>query len=99
VEDEPEVQCEATLYEESLIKAKYHQMLESNRVDELDRTLFKELIKSLLKEDRSVKSLPSDQDLDWVFEVADADQSGMVDEDEFVALYKLASAGHVKGLG
>jgi len=99
VEDEPEVQCEATLYEESLIKAKYHQMLESNRVDELDRTLFKELIKSLLKEDRSVKSLPSDQDLDWVFEVADADQSGMVDEDEFVALYKLVSAGHVKGLG
>ena len=98
-EYEPEVHYEESLYEESRIKAKYHQMLELHRVDELDRALFKELIKILLKEDKSVKSLPSDQDLDWVFEVADADQSGLLDEDEFVALYKLASAGHVKGVG
>jgi len=93
------IQYKASLYEEANIKIKCHAMLESHKVYELDRALFKKHIKTLLKEDKAVKDMPSDQDLDWAFEVADTDRSGLVDEDEFVALYKLASAGHVKGLG
>ena len=42
----------------------------------------------------------ADED-DWAkaFEVADADGSGYVDESEFVAVLKLNSQGHVRGLG
>ena len=95
---ESEAQRKVDFYEEANIKIKCHAMLEAHNVNELDRDLFKELIRALLEEDTAAKDLPSDKDLDWAFDVADTDQSGLVDEEEFVALYKLASAGQVKGL-
>jgi Ca2+-binding EF-hand superfamily protein len=95
----PEALYEAKSHEEAEVKAKYLSMLQSHAVDVLDRCLFKELINALLQEGMAETDLPSDQDLMWAFEVADTDQSGNVDEDKFVALYRLANAGQVKGLG
>jgi hypothetical protein len=42
---------------------------------------------------------PADADLDAAFAVADADKSGLVDEEEFVKLMRLIKAGKVEGLG
>ena len=43
--------------------------------------------------------MPSGRDLEVAFELADADRSGLVDEGEFLTLYKLIKKGEVKGLG
>lgn len=43
--------------------------------------------------------VPKDKDLDAVFELADDDQSGTVDSDEFLKLYAAVKKGEVKGLG
>jgi len=50
-------------------------------------------------ESTGVMPLPSAADLTKAFILADADDSGMVDEKEFLALYELVLAGKVLGLG
>ena len=46
----------------------------------------------------SAVGMPSDQDLEAAFVLADTDKSGRVDASEFVALFKLVRQGHVAGL-
>ena len=43
--------------------------------------------------------MPKEKDLDAAFIRADADGSGMVDEEEFLVLSEDGKAGKVKGLG
>ena len=66
--------------------------------DELPKAAFKDLVKMLMTESGQ-KELPSDKDLDAAFKLADADKSGLVDEVEFLALYRLVKTGQVGGLG
>jgi Ca2+-binding EF-hand superfamily protein len=66
--------------------------------DELPKAAFKDLVKMLMTESGQ-KELPSDKDLDAAFKLADADKSGLVDEGEFVNLYKVILQGGVVGLG
>ena len=44
-------------------------------------------------------SAPMAKDLDVAFTLADEDQSGTVDEEEFLKIFNVAKAGKVKGLG
>jgi len=78
---------------------------------ELEKPEFKALVKKILvKElmkmteyaqpgDPPLPPPPLDADLDAAFTVADADKSGLVDEEEFVQLMRLIKAGKVEGLG
>ena len=80
----------------------------------LDRTTFVLLVKKVLLSEfmRSRPSasssggklsasfgMPTDGDLDAAFRLADADESGIVDEREFLRLMVLIRAGRVEGLG
>ena len=66
---------------------------------ELGPADFKILVLQLLtRGGASEKTLPSDEDLEETFRVADKDNSGAVDEEEFVALYSLVKSGQVAGL-
>ena len=88
---------DGSVFSDSEVRAIYQEMLQSCAVDELDISQFKDFIKSLLKSS-ATGTMPSDQDLEQAFEVADADNSNAFDEDEALAIYKLACAGKVNGL-
>jgi len=67
----------------------------------LDKPSFVAVAAAALAIGQSERSavLASAHDLDAAFTLADEDQSGNVDEEEFVALMKLVEAGLVEGLG
>ena len=75
--------------------------------NEIDKEKFKALIHKLMEENtkKTVAAgdkpmpMPKEKDLDAAFIRADADGSGMVDEEEFLVLYEDVKAGKVKGLG
>jgi Ca2+-binding EF-hand superfamily protein len=86
----------------------------ANGGEGLDCTKFVLLVKKVLLKDfmqsqsSSSKSggkitagfdMPSDSDLDSAFSIADADESGIVDEGEFLRLMVLIRAGKIEGLG
>ena len=78
---------------------------------ELEKPEFKALVKKILVRelmkmtdlaqtgDPPLPPPPLDADLDAAFKVADANKSGLVDEEEFVKLMRLIKAGKVSGLG
>ena len=78
---------------------------------ELEKPEFKALVKKILVRelmkmtdlaqpgDPPLPPPPADVDLDASFKVADADKSGLVDQEEFVKLMRLIKAGKVSGLG
>lgn len=53
---------------------------------------------SAIKHGRRRMHLPTDAELTKAFKLADRDNSGLVDEDEFMALFALAVEGRVSGL-
>ena len=59
----------------------------------LKKYAFMTLVKKLMQEDQPDVPLPPPKDLLAAFEVADADKSGSVDEEEFIKLYTLVKAG------
>ena len=86
------------------------QLFDSRATDsggEIGKEQFKELISTLIA-DRNAQAeedgaeptpLPSEKDLDAAFVRADIDESGMVDEEEFLVLYRDVKNGKVEGLG
>jgi Ca2+-binding EF-hand superfamily protein len=74
---------------------------------ELGKEEFKDLIITLIKDKNVVNEkdgldptpMPKDKDLETAFLRADADGSGMVDEEEFLVLYRDVKNGKVEGLG
>ena len=80
-------------------KERYQATARANGGGELTKTVFIDLVKELLVEGGAKeRDMPSSKDLETAFEMADADKSGLVDEDEFVTLYALIKKGEVKGL-
>jgi len=68
--------------------------------DGLDCPRFKALVLECLADDGAGPGdRPTDKDLDTAFVLADEDQSGLVDEVEFLTLYRLVKTGQVGGLG
>ncbi len=67
--------------------------LDKSSGGKLEKPAFKELVLASCK-----KKPPSDKDLDAAFELADTDESGTVDEAEFLALMALVEKGEVTGL-
>jgi len=68
------------------------------KTKDLSRNAFKYLVKQLIKASGEKQALPSDNDLDTAFDLADEDGGGTVDEDEFLHMYELVKKGDVKGL-
>ena len=70
---------------------------------ELNRESFRKLVKQLMEKNKTknkvVTKVPSDADLNVMFDLADVDKSGKVSLDEFVALYKLAESDLIHSLG
>ena len=97
--------------EEQRWRRKFESAATGTASFELGKPEFKALVKKLLvKElmkltdmakpgDPPLPPPPADVDLDAAFKVADADKSGLVDEEEFVKLMRLVKAGKVEGLG
>jgi hypothetical protein len=97
--------------EEQRWRTKFETAATGTASFELDKPAFKALVKKLLvKELMKMTDLaqpgdpplpppPADVDLDASFKVADADKSGLVDQEEFVKLMRLIKAGKVSGLG
>lgn len=72
---------------------------------ELDKSAFIRCIKNLIVEANKqaaavgdeFQSMPSEEQLNAAFETADADNSGLVDEPEFIQLYEKVKSGKVEG--
>jgi len=83
------------------VRVRFNATARLHRSDQLDLPRFRDLVNEVLlevvgeQEDR----LPTPADLSEAFTLADADMSGLVDEEEFVTLYGLIRQGAVKGLG
>jgi Ca2+-binding EF-hand superfamily protein len=64
----------------------------------LGKLEFLELVKKILT-GLSSMAIPTDMDLNKAFVLADVDESGLVDKEEFVQIMKLIKQGKVNGLG
>ena len=84
--------------DEATIRRAFHTAAAALQSDELGVEAFMTLTKACLADDLPGKSPPSAKDLQCAFTLADADESGLVDEEEFLVIYRLALAGEVHGL-
>jgi hypothetical protein len=86
-----------TMSEVDDLRLKYTAMAQSENEEELSKASFKKLINLVCRDNKG--KVPKDKDLDAVFDIADHDNSGGVDSEEFLKLYASVKKGEVKGLG
>ena len=75
----------------------FEEKCRAKNQNELDKAAFKELVQQILS--NWSKPQPSNKDLTAAFDIADADQSGLVSEEELAGLLALIRRGEVAGLG
>jgi len=83
------------------VRVRFNATARMHRSDQLDLPRFRDLVNEVLLEvvSEPESSLPTPGDMSEAFTLADADKSGLVDEEEFITLYGLIRQGAVKGLG
>jgi len=80
------------------LRLKFKAMSQTEGEEEaLSKVVFKKLINLVCRDNKG--KIPKDKDLDAVFDLADDDNSGTVDCEEFLKLYASVKKGEVKGLG
>jgi Ca2+-binding EF-hand superfamily protein len=80
------------------VREHFEKICNENNNDELDKKGFKKLV-NLLNEKGGINSVPKDADLEKAWTIADVDKSGLVDLDEFMALFDLIKQGLIDGIG
>ena len=89
-------------HSDEAVRAKYRARCELCKAagkNGVDQAAFRQLLKQILTADGEDYQIPSDKDLDTLFDLEDEDHVGVIDEEDFVELYRFVRSGEAKDLG